>query len=112
MPEINSYRFGSIVVEGRTYTDDIYIFPSGNIETRKRTHTFTKQEIEYLFKEEPELVIIGKGEIGMASLSPEARDFIKEKGIKLIEGRTQDAKEEFNKFSLEKKTAGIFHLTC
>ena len=112
MLKIDSYNFGSIIMGGKTYTDDIYILPSGEIKERKRSHVFARGEMEYLFKEEPELVIIGKGQTGIASLSQEARDFIKEKGIELIEGKTQDVKEEFNKFFSEKKTAAIFHLTC
>ena len=112
MLKIDSYNFGSIVIGGKTYTDDIYILPSGEIKERKRSHVFTRGEMEYLFREEPELVIIGKGESAIASLSQEARDFIKEKEVELKEGKTQDVKEEFNKFFSEKKTADIFHLTC
>ncbi len=112
MTEINSSAYGSISIDGETYNHDVYVLPSGKVEEREYGHTFTKEQIEHLIKEDPDVVIVGKGTSGMASLSSDARDLLEEKGIELIEADTPDVKDKFNEFAKTKKVAAIIHITC
>jgi hypothetical protein len=72
MANINSSSFGSITVDNVNYSHDIYILPSGKVEKREYGHTFSKEQVEHLLKENPEIIVIGKGTSGYASLSREA----------------------------------------
>ncbi len=112
MAKIDSSTFGSITIDGKRYEYDVYIFPSGKVEEREHGHTFTEEEVEHILKENPEVVIIGKGTSGMAGLSSEARALLEDKGIEIIEANTPDIKDKFNQLSETKKVAAIIHITC
>nr|QNO55294.1 hypothetical protein NKHFOMCA_00037 [Methanosarcinales archaeon ANME-1 ERB7]QNO57467.1 hypothetical protein PBOADKMI_00012 [Methanosarcinales archaeon ANME-1 ERB7] len=112
MVEINSSVYGSITINGVTYNHDVYIFPSGKIEEREYGHAFTKEQVERVLKENPDVVVIGKGTSGMASLSDDARAELEKKGIEIVEGDTQDISDKFNLLTKTKKVAAIIHVTC
>lgn len=112
MAKINSSSFGSITIDGKRYEHDVYILPSGKVEEREHGHTFSKDQVEYVLKENPEAVIIGKGVSGCADLSSEARTLLEDKGIEVIEANTPDVKDKFNQLSKTKKVAAIIHVTC
>jgi hypothetical protein len=113
MAKINSSSFGSITIDGKTYNHDVYIFPSGKVEQREYGHTFTKEQVEHILKESPEVVVIGKGTSGCASLSPEAREILKGKEIEIFEINTGlDLRDKFNQLSQTKRVAAIIHVTC
>jgi hypothetical protein len=112
MAKINSSTFGSITVDNATYDHDIYIFPSGKVEERKYGHTFTKDQVEHVLKENPDVIVTGKGTSGLASLSNDARAFLENEGIEIIEARTPDIKDKFNKLNETRKVAAIIHVTC
>lgn len=112
MTKINSSAFGSITIDDVKYDHDVYILPSGKIEEREHGHIFTKEQIEHMLKENPNIVIIGKGVSGMASLSSDARAELENKGVEVIEGNTPDIIDKFNQLSETKKVAAIIHTTC
>lgn len=111
---IESYTFGSMVVDGQKYTADLIIFP-GRIKSswwRKTGHTLSMKDIEDVFKEEPEVLVVGTGAMGVMKVEDEVKRYSKEHGIKLIIEKTAKAVESFNTLSEEKRTIGAFHLTC
>ncbi len=112
MVKINTSSYGFITIDGKTYHHDVYVFPSGRVEERAYGHTFTKDQVEHVLKENPEIVFIGKGTSGMASLSPEAKSLLKEKGVEIIEAYTPDIRDKFNELAKTKKVAAIIHVTC
>jgi hypothetical protein len=112
MVRINSSRYGSITIEGVRYNHDVYILPSDQVEDRKYGHTFTRDQVEHVLKGNPEVVFIGKGTSGMASLSPDARALLEKKGVRIIEADTPDMVDEFNEFAATKRVAAIVHVTC
>jgi hypothetical protein len=112
MAKINSYTFGSIMVDDVTYKHDIYILSSGKVEEREYGHTFTKEQVEHVLKENPEVVITGKGTSGLARLSSDARALLEKNAVEIIEANTPDVTDKFNKFSQTKKIAAIIHVTC
>ncbi len=112
MTKINSSAYGSITVDGKTYSHDVYILPSGKVEQREYGHTFTKEQVEYVLKEKPEVLVIGKGTSGMAALSDDARSLLKRERVEIIEGNTADITDRFNEFAKTKIAAAIIHVTC
>jgi hypothetical protein len=112
MAEINSSKFGSITIDNVTYDHDVYIYPSGKVEEREYGHSFTKDQIEHVLREKPDIIFIGKGTSGMASLSSEAKDLLKKEGIELVEANTPDIKNKFNDLVKIKRVAAIIHVTC
>lgn len=112
MAEINSSSYGFITVDGKTYRHDVYVLPSGKVEEREYGHTFTKEQVEYVLKEHPDTVVIGKGTSGMASLSADARALLEKRGIEIIENDTPVIVDKFNKLAKTKKVAAIIHVTC
>jgi hypothetical protein len=112
MVEINSSKFGSITIDDVTYNHDIYIFTSGKVEERGYGHSFTKDQVEHVLKEKPEIVFIGKGTSGMASLNGDARALLEKEGIEIIEADTPDIANKFNDLAKIKRIAAIIHVTC
>ncbi len=112
MAKIDSSNFGSITIDGKTYNHDVYILSSGKVEEREHGHIFSKDQIEHILKENPEVVIVGKGTSGCADLSLEARVLLEDKGIEIIEADTPEIKDKFNQLSKTKKVAAIIHVTC
>jgi hypothetical protein len=112
MVRINSSRYGYITIEGVKYNHDVYILPSGQVEERKYGHTFTRDQVEHVLKGNPEVVFIGKGTSGMASLSPDARALLEKKGVRIIEAYTPDMVDAFNELAETKVAAAIVHVTC
>ena len=110
MAKINSSAFGSITIDGKTYGHDVYVLPSGKVEERAYGHTFTKEQVERVLREKPDVVIIGKGTSGMASLSPDARSLLEETGTELIEADTPSVKDKFNELAEAKKLLQSFTL--
>ena len=63
-------------------------------------------------KGNPEVVFIGKGTSGIASLSPDARALLEKKEVRIIEADTPDMVDEFNELAKTKGVAAIVHVTC
>lgn len=112
MAKINSSSYGFITIDGKTYHHDVYVLPSGRVEEREYGHTFTKGQVEHVLKENPDVVVIGKGTSGMASLSSDARARLEEKGVEIVEADTPDIRDKFNELAKTKKVAAIIHVTC
>lgn len=112
MAEINSSSFGSITIDSKTYRHDVYVLPSGRVVEREYGHTFTKDQIEYVLKEKPDIIVIGKGTSGMAGLSRDAKALLEKKRIEIIEARTPEMVDKFNKFAKTNRVAAIIHVTC
>ena len=112
MAKINFSAYGSITVDNQTYRHDVYILPSGKVEEREYGHTFTKDQVEHVLIENPDIVVTGKGTSGLASLSSDARAILEEKGIEIIEAITPAIKDKFNRLNETKRVAAIVHVTC
>lgn len=125
---IEEYRFGKIVIDGRSYTHDVEVrwneIPSDQLEVlewqRKESHLIDVEDVKGAVEKSPETIIIGTGESGVAGVTEEAQDFIESKGIQLIVDRTGEAVRTFNVINQESeeeegaraKVIGLFHLTC
>lgn len=118
-------RFGSITIDGKKYKYDVYLYPNGDLEKRDKSHSpringhrsLSTWELDKITEEKPEILIIGTGQTGVLPMNEESKEWInkaeKEKGIKIIMGKTPNILDKTNEMlNSEKKVAGIFHTTC
>lgn len=112
---IEEYRFGLIVVGGKNYNYDVEVRRNGEILKwqREKSHIFSVEDLKRAFEQNPEFIVIGTGESGVAKVSERAQNEASLKGIKLVIDRTGEAVRSFNLLlERDKKIIGLFHLTC
>lgn len=118
-PTIDSTRFGSITIEGKTFENDVVIRLDGEIEKRKKklskavygtSHKISLDEAKDLFDQDAEKLIIGTGQTGMVKLSDEAEAYFEKKKCQVKLLPTPEAIRAWNKS--KGKTLGMFHITC
>jgi len=108
---IEKYSFGSITINGKTYSNDVIIFPDRvKINWRRREgHKINIEDLEEIIKEKPKKLIIGTGAYGMVAVPAEVKEKLRERGIKFEILKTEEACHLFNK---EKGAVAALHLTC
>ena len=113
MPRIESYQFGEIVVDGKTYRDDVIILPDRVIPSwwRKEGHSLDPADLTEVVKAKPDKFIMGCGAYGALCVPDSTREFLQEKGIKLIDEPTAKAVETYNASRSGNVACGL-HLTC
>lgn len=113
---IQEYRFGKMVIDGDSYDKDLIIAAGEVIPNwwRNKGHNLEVADIEKVVEQhQPEMVVVGKGQFGMMSISDEVRQFLNGQGIELVDKKTGKAVQIYNKnFSEGKNVIGAFHLTC
>ncbi|MFN3384794.1 MAG: Mth938-like domain-containing protein [Archaeoglobaceae archaeon] len=109
---IESYEFGKIVVNGKTYTSDILIFNEKVRENwwRKEGHKLSLEDLKEVLEFKPEVLIVGMGYNGRMVVPEDLKIFLEERGIRTIALPTQQAVKVFNETKAKK--VGAFHLTC
>jgi len=111
---IESYTFGRMEIKGQAYTSDLILFPDKINDSwwRETGHKLSLQDIEDVFRENPEILVIGTGFYGIMEVGEDVKEAAQSKGITLIIEKTENAVQRYNEISSEKKTIGAFHLTC
>jgi hypothetical protein len=111
---IETYEFGAMVVDGRKYSADLIILPRkiNSVWWRKEGHKLALEDLENVFKEDIETLVIGTGFHGLMKVQEDVIEAARLKGLSLHIEKTKKAAEIFNQLSSQKKTAGAFHLTC
>ena len=119
---IQEYKFGSIIIDGKTYTEDVEVRWTGEVLEwwRKESHIIDIDDVKRAVEQNPDTIIIGSGASGFAKITEQAKRFIEERKIKLIIDRTEEATKTFNVINEDSeeeegeknKVIGLFHLTC
>ena len=113
---IESSRFGSMTIDGRTYTSDLFIYPDGRVEDewwRKQGHVLTVGDILPLVDAAPDLIVTGTGTSGRMRPEADVAAFLKSRGIDWIAEPTSQAAACYNrKIAAKANVAACFHLTC
>lgn len=118
-PQIDGTEFGSITIAGSEIEHDVLIRLSGEIKKRKKklskavfgtSHTLSREEAEYIFEKGAERLIVGSGQDGMVTLSEEASEYFRQKGVRVDLFPTPEAIRQWNK--AKGHTIGLFHVTC
>jgi hypothetical protein len=112
---IDKFSFGTLVIDGKTYTDDLIMLPDGKILKpwwRQRGHQLTMGDLRDLIDSSPEVIVAGTGISG--NMKPEnnlAKD-LSRLAIELFAEPNDKAIAVFNKMGSEKRVGACFHLTC
>ena len=80
---------------------------------RKSGHNVEIEDVGDIIDAQPEVLVLGKGQPGNMTSSSRLQEFLKKKGIELIEDNTTEAVETFNRlFKDGKNVAAGLHLSC
>lgn len=111
---IESYNFGSITIDGQTYTSDVIIFPDhvNSSWWRKDGHSLVPEDLKGIMDADPEVLIIGCGKSGVLTVPQGTKEYIESQGIELIAKKTDEACKEYNRLANEKRVVAGLHLTC
>jgi len=119
---IEKYEFRSITIDGKTYEYEVEVRWTGQVLPwgRREHHLIDVEDVKRAVEQNPDTIVIGTGESGMAKVTKAAEKFIQEKGIKLIIDKTEEATKTFNIINeaskeeegKQNKVIGLFHLTC
>lgn len=111
--KIDGTSFGSITIDGKRYSHDVWVFTDGSIERRDRDHEFTLNELDLLLKGKPEVIIVGTGQYGCVRVDREAAELAVEQGVQVIDDITPNVIERYNEaVRARRRVAGAFHVTC
>jgi hypothetical protein len=113
-PEVESYRFGHMVVDGEEHTNDLILLPDRVVSNwwRDQGHRLSIADLDEVFNAQPEVLVVGTGANGVMQVPQETRQAIREAGIELEVAKTGQAWKRYNDLQQERATAGAFHLTC
>lgn len=112
---IDKFSFGTIIINGKTYSSDLIICPDGRIKDqwwRKNGHRLSPADIESLIQTKPEVIVAGMGSPGLMKPEPELKQLLQKNNIALIAEPNDKAIKSFNALLESKKVGACFHLTC
>ena len=109
---IEEYSFGRIVIDGKSYENDVKIFED-EIKTwrRQESHKLKLADIDDVLKTKPKMLIVGTGYEGCMKVQPEVKEYCRKHKIKLVAELTGKAVMTYNKFK-GKGVVAVLHITC
>lgn len=115
MSIIESYSFGHMVIDGKSYNKDVIIYPDGSILSpwwRRQGHFLVFEDIAELIAAAPDIIICGTGAMGIMRIAAELKEYLKDHRIEFIIQKSSKAVGTYNRISGSRKAGGCFHLTC
>ncbi len=115
MNSIEKYRFGKIVVSGKSYSSDLIIFKDFIKEKwwRKEGHRLHPEDLEILREVDIDVLVIGTGSIGKMEVPEEVVRELEQMNTEVIVCKSAEATEKYNKLVNEGANAALaIHLTC
>lgn len=112
---IESYRFGHLVLDGKSYDADLLILPERVVDHwwRIEGHRLSPADLEEVVQAKPEVLVIGTGAMGRMEVPPETLRYLEEHGIRALVELSAHACERFNALAAAgKRVAAALHLTC
>lgn len=119
---IEEYKFGVIVIDGKTYHHDVEVRWTDEVLDwqRPESHLIDVEDMKRALEKDPETIVIGTGQSGIAQVTDKAKKEIEDRGIDLIIDKTEQAAKTFNirkeeseeEKGKQEKVIGLFHLTC
>jgi len=112
---IESYDFGQVTVDGKTYTRDIIVYPD-RVDTtwwREESHALSRADIWQAIEAQPEILVVGTGKWGRLHVLPETERLLAERGIQLVVEPTARACQSYNQLRQQgRRVIAALHLTC
>ena len=111
---IEGYRFGVIVIEGESYTEDVIVFPDRVVPDwrRKEEHVLALEDLEAALEAKPEVLIVGTGTQELLAISRAVVAHTRKEGIELLAFDTRTACRTFNELVDSRKVVAALHVTC
>ncbi|MFP3868553.1 MAG: Mth938-like domain-containing protein [Desulfobacteraceae bacterium] len=112
--QIEAYDFGQIVIDGKTYRQDVLILPDRVKDDwwRQQSHLLQLQDVQEALKAGIEILVVGTGMPGQMRVDKALEDHLRQNNIELVTLPTREACDRFNQLSKSRKAAAAFHLTC
>ena len=113
-PKIESYHFGQIVIDGRTYDRDVIVLPDRVIGGwwRQEGHVLHPDDVQAVIEAAPEVLVVGLGASSQMRVTRQTRQALAAAGIELIAESTENAVETYNALRDRQTVAAALHLTC
>lgn len=119
MAKVNSFNFGSIVIDDKQYDYDVVVLPDGAVKEREASkakfgdHAIKRSEVEELARTNPETMLVGTGTDGLARVSADAETYARQANLNLIVLPSSEAIKKLNQLADEgKRVAALIHITC
>ena len=112
---VDDYHFGRIAVNGRVYTKDVLILPTGVQSPwwRREGHRLEPADLEAVLTDPPETLVIGTGYYGNMAVPEETVQALEGAGVAVWVGRTTEAVAELDRLQRHAaRVAAALHLTC
>ena len=113
--KIDSCSFGTLVINGKPYTDDLIILPDSKISKpwrRKRGHQLSIDDLREIIDSSPEVIVAGTGMSGGVIPEKNLEEDLSKLAIDFIAAPNEKAIRFFNKLVQKKRVGAGFHLTC
>ena len=113
--KIDSFSFGTMVIDHKQYTSDLIIFPDGRVQDgwwRARGHVLSKRDIADLVELKPNIIIVGTGVNGRMKPDASLGEYLEEQGIEFLVGDNDVAAKWYNELKDSGKVGACFHLSC
>ena len=110
---ITHYSFGKIIIDGKSYENDVAIFSDGTVKTwqAKINHAIQLDDIKDLIDDSTKILIIGIGADKNCTLTDDIAPYCQSKGVELTALDTYEAVKLFNK-RMKTGLAACFHINC
>ena len=113
IPNIDNAFFGSIIIDGQKYSNDLIVSWDGEIRERERNHNFSKNDLAEIMMKEPDAIVTGTGNSGLLQVDPSIRVSANLNGTEVIVAKTPEAAKHFNSLAkTRRKVIAILHATC
>ncbi|MFH0886923.1 MAG: MTH938/NDUFAF3 family protein [bacterium] len=115
MSLIDHYEFGLIKIDGVEYRSDVIVFPDRVQDNwvRRDGHNLSMADLNTVIEYQPEVLLIGNGNLGFMKVSDAVRDGLLAKGIFVELFKTNLAWMRFNELmTMKSKVVAALHLTC
>jgi len=111
---IDGYVFGRMIIDKKTYTADLIVYPDKVDPSwwRKEGHFLQKEDLSGVIAAGPDIFIVGTGDMGVMQVPESTLAFLVKQGIEVHVAKTGKAVELFNNRPAGKKVIAAFHLTC
>ncbi|MBI2314410.1 MAG: hypothetical protein HYU77_18130 [Betaproteobacteria bacterium] len=112
---IERYDFGTITIEGATYTSDVIIYAKEVDASwwRAEGHNVAVEDIRRIASAKPGKLVIGTGYYGRMGVSEETLKWLAAHNIQVEIAKTGDAVKLFNRLQQEAASVvAALHLTC
>ena len=113
-PEIDSYEFGVMVVDGQVHRNDLVILPERVLPNwwRGEGHRLDARDLADVLAARPQVLVVGTGSPGMMRVPEDTRQAVAAAGIEMRVAPSTEAWVLYNESRSQLRTAAAFHLTC